>query len=165
MSCLDRPYAAGPVFVATWLAICAVGGFMERGVVGAVSQASTPTLSANREQRLRLRVASWYDSRKLRDQRAMYQLLEPSYRTKVDFNGYANLTTTRLKFPLISYAIAAVTGDGSQAAATVDMRLVMNLGRFGDAEVASSDQWVWRAGNWWMVFKPFEPPIPKAGAQ
>lgn len=160
-----RRWPAGIVFGAVSLVIGPAGGFTKGDGVHVASQTSSPALSADREQRLRLRVASWYDSRKRRDQRAMYKLLEPSYRSKVDFDGYANLTASRLRFPLISYAIASVTGDGSHAAATVDMRLVMNLSRFGETEVASLDQWVWRAGNWWMVFKPFEPPIPKAGAQ
>lgn len=155
----------GVLFGVAALGVGTIAGFTASEVrVFAANQAS-PALSANREQRLRLRVESWYDSRKRRDQRAMYKLLEPSYRSKVDFDGYANLTAIRLRFPLISYAIASVTGDGPHAAAIVDMRLVMNLSRFGETEVASLDQWVWRAGNWWMVFKPFEPPIPKAGAQ
>ncbi len=117
-------------------------------------------LEPDREARLRARVAAWHEARKIRDSRAMYDLLDPAYRAKTDFGAFTGATTARLKYPLVSYEILGVAATANDAA-SVEVRLMMNLGRFGDSPVVALDRWVWREDDWWLVFKPFEPPFPK----
>jgi hypothetical protein len=121
---------------------------------------SAAPLSDERETSLRARVTQWYDARRVRDQRAMYDLLEPDYRAKTDFAAYATLTAARMRFTLVAFEIAAARATGDDQA-SVDVRLTMDLGRFGVSPVTSTDPWVWRDGQWWAVFKPFEPPFRK----
>lgn len=125
----------------------------------AAAAAAAAPLSKAREERLRARVTSWHEARRLRDQRAMYELLEPDYRKKVDFAGYSQQTAVRVRFSLLKYEIAAIEPQADDKA-VVRVRLEMELGRFGDAPTEASDTWVWRDGDWWLVFKEFQPPFP-----
>ena len=130
----------------------------------ATAPTSAPRLEPVRDARLRARVAAWHEARRIRDARAMYDLLDPAYRAKTDFGAYTGATTARLKYPLVSYEILSVAASADDAA-SVEVRLMMNLGRFGDSPVVALDRWVWREDDWWLVFKPFEPPFPKPGRQ
>jgi hypothetical protein len=142
-----------------WLAIAPLPG-VEAQDAPAKSAGVAPALSQEREQRLRARVASWHEARIIRDQRAMYDLLEPDYRTRVDFATYAQQTTVRLRFSLLKYEIAAIEPvSGDRVHVVVDLRI--DLGRFGENVTPATDTWVWREGDWWLVFKEAELPFPK----
>jgi hypothetical protein len=124
---------------------------------------SGPALTSEREAALRARVTKWYDARRMRDQRAMYDLLDPEYRAKTDFATYATNTGIRLRFTLHAFDVESVQPGEAPDTAVVRVKLTLDLGRFGSSPVVSTDPWVWRDGQWWAVFKPFEPPFRTPG--
>lgn len=123
--------------------------------------AAVAPLSKPREDRLRARVTDWHEARRQRDQRAMYELLEPDYRKKVDFGAYSQQTAVRTRFSLVKYEILALEPQADDKA-VVRVRLEMDLGRFGSTPTEASDTWIWRDGDWWLIFKEFRPPFPPA---
>jgi hypothetical protein len=89
----------------------------------------------------------------------MYDLLDPEYRKKVDFATYTQQTTVRVRFSLLKYEIVALDPQADDKV-VVRVRLEMELGRFGETPTEASDTWIWRDGDWWLVFKEFQPPFP-----
>jgi hypothetical protein len=123
-------------------------------------QSHAVPFTPEREQRLRARVAAWHEARIVRDQRRMYDLLEPDYRARVDYGAYTQQTALRLRFPLLKYEIAEVRPlPDDRASVLVNLR--MDLGRFGENVLPATDAWVWRDGDWWLVFKEIELPFPR----
>ncbi|MBL8143540.1 MAG: hypothetical protein JNM38_20675 [Acidobacteria bacterium] len=117
-------------------------------------------LSPEREQRLRARAVAYYEGRRTRDQRVLYDLHEPAYRARVDFSTFAQQTTVRLRFTLLKFEVVSVEAQPDEAA-LVKVALRMDLGRFGDTPVDPVDRWVWRDGDWWITFREIDLPFPK----
>lgn len=122
--------------------------------------APAAALTPEREQRLRARATAYYEGRRTRDQRVLYDLHEPAYRAKVDFSTFAQQTTIRLRFSLLKFEVVSVEAQPDDAA-LVKMALRMDLGRFGDTAVDPVDRWVWRDADWWITFREIDLPFPK----
>jgi len=118
---------------------------------------SKATLDAKSEAALRERVLRWWQAREKRDHRAMYDLFEPAYRSKVTFAEFTPESTVRSRFDISSPAVKEITAETKdRAKVVVEFRgMVAIAGQSFPSR--TEDVWVKVHGEWFRV----HPETPK----
>jgi hypothetical protein len=125
----------------------------------AQSPADTPkaTLDAKSEAALRERVLRWWQAREKRDHRAMYDLFEPAYRSKVSFAEFMPESTVRSRFDISSPAVKEIAAETKDRAKVVVEFQGMVMRAAQSFPSRYEDTWVKVHGDWYRV----HPETPK----
>lgn len=111
------------------------------------------------EPGLKARVDAWWKARVVRDQKAMYELLDAEYRAACSYEAFVAQNVIRMRFDITGHEVLSAVRDGARA--TVKLSYVAKTGQFGDQSMGFEETWVRDAKNqWWKLWEPVATPFP-----
>lgn len=130
------------------------------GIASACGRDATPERN---EEAVRKRAAQWWTARQQRDHDVMYQLYEPTYRSRVDKAQFLRESLVRTRFDILTHEIREVRWETPTRAKVEILFTFLHPPAGGALPGRVEETWVFRDGNWFKEHQPIQPPFPRTG--